>query len=79
MRMGRDDPHFTSVQFQVTLGVRYYRTDRFGILVPSLIRYQRKPVPFGSWKNLVPRYFGFGIFGSVPVNTESNEQHVILG
>jgi len=50
-----------------------------GISVLSLIRYQRKPIPFGSWKNLVPRYFGFGIFGSVPVNTESIEQHVISG
>ena len=67
----------TRILRSLTLGVRYYRTDRFGISVPSLIRY--KPVPFGSWKNSVPRYFDFGTFGLVPVNTESTEQHVILG
>jgi hypothetical protein len=52
------------------LGIRYLpnRSVRFfGTRVNSVLQ---KSVPIGSYKNSVPRVFGIGKFGSVPVLTE---------
>jgi hypothetical protein len=60
----------TSGGIKLGLGIRYLpnRSVRFfGTRVNSVLQ---KSVPIGSYKNSVPRVFGIGKFGSVPVLTE---------
>jgi hypothetical protein len=59
-----------------TLGVRYYRTDRFGSSVPRLIRFLKNSGPIGSTKDSVSKVFGIGSFDSVSVFTKNTEPQV---
>jgi hypothetical protein len=57
----------------LTPGIRYYRTDRFGSSVPRLIRLPKNSEPTGTPKESVHKVFGIGYFGSIPVFTENIE------
>jgi hypothetical protein len=52
------------------LGIRYLPNRSVRFFVTRVNSVLQKSVPIGSYKNSVPRVFGTGKFGSVPVLTE---------